>query len=194
MKKAFILISLLFFSILLFSQNHDSLTYRKGEIYFLDGRKSLPTNILEGWENQDSITIRYSEYWPIREIPKSEVHYIYYNGEYHLINEITYFQDMERVRRNLALYRKQANLGWISLGVGTGALLSSFTIIDVQAKKFEDGKITLDEYDKNKEVAKVLTYAGYGLMILGVGIHIDAGKYLKRGNIDITPVGIRYNF
>ncbi len=194
MKKIYIIISLLFCGMLLFSQNQDSLSTRNDKIYFLDSQKFLTTNILEGWEKRDSITSKYSEWWPIREIPKSEVHYIYYKGEYHLINEITCFQDIERVRKNLSLYRKQTNLGWTSLGVGTGALLSSFILSDILEKKIKDGKITKDEYDDNRKVAKVLNYVGYGLMILGVGIHIDAGKYLKRGNIDITPVGVRVNF
>lgn len=192
--KNLLLFGLLFYSALSFSQDQDSLTDRRAKIYFLDGRIPMNTRILEKWDDQDSITTKYSDWSSIYKVPKSEVHYIYYNGEHYLINEITCFQDTEKVRLNLSLYKKQTNIGWAALGVGTGALLSGFIINDIQTKRFNDGKVTLEGLEEWQDVIKVLTYAGYSFMLLGVGINIDASKYLKRGNIDITPVGIRVKF
>lgn len=188
MKKLLITLFIMFFGLAAFSQTETTFIAPSDTIYFLDGQKKLITNVLQGWEDRESISTMYSSPSHITEIPKSEVHYIYTGGQFHLINETSHFDDINRLRKNLQRYQQQTNLGWSFVGGGAGLLLIGAISSEVQANKLIDGKI-----DEINDLPKFLSYAGYGLIAAGAVISIDAGKFLKRGTIDITPVGVRVN-
>jgi hypothetical protein len=188
MKNCLLFIVMLF-GIIAFTQAQREVVVLNDTIYFLDGRKSMPTGIMQGWEDRDNFQTIRSSVSEIVEISKSEVHYIYAGGQFHLINETTPLDDIQRLRKNLQRYQKQSNLGWSFVGGGAALLLIGQISAESQANKLIDGKI-----DEINDLPKFLSYAGYGFIAVGAVISIDAGKFLKRGTVDITPVGVRVNF
>jgi hypothetical protein len=189
MMKNSLLILILLLGTISFSQAQSEAVVLSDTIYFLDGRKSMPTNILQGWEDREHFSTKRSFESEIIIIPKSEVHYIFNNEQFHLINETSPHDDIQRLRKNLQRYQKQSNLGWSFVGGGAALLLIGQISAESQANKLIDGKI-----DEINDLPKFLSYAGYGFIAVGAVISIDAGKFLKRGTVDITPVGVRVNF
>ncbi len=189
MMKNSLLILILIFGTISISQAQREAVVLSDTIYFLDGRKSMPTNILQGWEDRDYVSTKRLAESEIINVPKSDVHYIYADGQFHLINETSSHDDIQRLRKNLQRYQKQSNLGWSFVGGGAALLLIGQISAESQANKLMDGKI-----DEINDLPKFLSYAGYGFIAVGAVTSIDAGKFLKRGTVDITPVGVRVNF
>ncbi len=73
---------------------------------------------------------------------------------------------------------------------GVGLVLAGIIASEVQQNRFED---SLDP-DEFNDLPKIMNYAGYSLMLVGGMIKIGSYKFLERGSVDITPVGLRVNF
>jgi len=159
-------------------------------IYFLDGRSKLAMNLLQGTENVEDFRYIVSDDLnstpELGRIEKSEVYYLYTGGKYQLINEKTPATEQKRLRDNLMSYNKQRKGGWAMIGIGVGLLAGSQIFAELQVKKFTDGNI-----DAVNEVPKIMSYSGYGFMLIGTVIHLNAGRFIKRGTVDITPAGVR---
>lgn len=150
-------------------------------IYLFSG-EVIPTNIDSNWEDADFIMHRKDPNELFKRIEKEDTYYIYTDGEYHLITDIRADHELERLQNNLLEFNHQFRNGLLTLTVGTGMVLGSQLWIEQQAS---DGEIT--------DGPKYLNYAGYGIMILGGIFQVGSIRFLERGSIDITPVGVKVN-
>ncbi len=162
-------------------------------LYLLDGRK-IATNIMEFEETEhvaygiwDSNLQRLTN---IQYFDKSELHYIFTGNTYHLINEVSEQDNIERLRRNLLIYERRSRAGMATLTTGVSLLLASSILAEVQLNQYQE---SLNPDDLN-DIPKYLNYGGLGLMLIGGIIKIGSYEFLERGSIDITPVGVRVNF
>jgi len=160
-------------------------------IYFLDGSKSN-VKIKEWEENEKIVTGRWDDGQNkivTREHDKSSIHYIYYDGEYHLITDTSPEINFARLQQNLLNYKQRSRSGMMTLSWGVGLVLTGTIVGEIQQSRFED---TLDP-DELNDIPKYLNYAGYGLMLVGGVIKVRSYQFLERGSIDITPVGVKVN-
>ena len=160
-------------------------------IYFLDGSKSN-VKIKEWEENEKIVTGRWDDGQNkivTREHDKSSIHYIYYDGEYHLVNDVSPEKNFARLQQNLLNYKQRSRSGMATLSWGVGLVLTGTIVAERQQSRFED---TLDP-DELNDIPKHLNYAGYGLMLVGGVIKVRSYQFLERGSIDITPVGVKVN-
>ncbi len=158
-------------------------------IYFLDGSKSN-VKILE-WEDAETVVFgRWDDglnKMLTREHDKSDIHYIYFEGEYHLINDVSPDNDLARLQHNLLEYKERSRSGMVTLSLGVGLVLTGNIVAEIQQSKFED----THDPDELSDTPKYLNYAGYGFMLIGGVIKIGSYQFLERGSIDITPVGLQ---
>lgn len=168
-------------------------------LYLLDGRK-IPANIMEfeetdyvAYGNWDSSLRRLTN---IQYFDKSELHYIYAGSTYHLINEVSEQDNIDRLRRNLLIYERRSRAGMVTLTTGVSLVLAGSIWAEVQSNKIKEPQDLDDirDLDDISNMPKYLNYGGLGLMLIGGMIKIGSYEFLERGSIDITPVGVRVNF
>lgn len=170
-----------------------NITAGSDTLYLLSGRK-ISGNIME-FERRDFVAYgvwdtRLNELTNVQYLDKSKLHYIYTGGVYHLINEVTEQDNIDRLRRNMLIYERRSKAGMITLTTGVSLVLTGSILAEVQSNRFEE---SLDPDDLN-DIPKYLNYAGYSFMLIGGIIKIASYEFLERGSIDITPVGVRVNF
>ncbi len=175
-------------TVMLISFNHLSYgqTAQNDTIYLFDGNK-IATSIFEGWEDSDRIRHRISNRHPVASFAKSNVFYIYASGEYH---EISPYDRHEQLRLNINAFQRVAGTGMLILGTGAGVVLLGNLLAEQQANRFRN---SLDP-DEITDTPKYLIYGGYALMFTGSMITVGSFRFLDRGSIDISPVGVRVNF
>ncbi len=162
-------------------------------LYLLDGSK-LSVNIMEYDQTKhvaygiwNSTLKRLTN---IQQIDKTKLHYIYADNKFHLINDVTEQDDIDRLRRNLLIYERRSRAGMVTLTTGVSLLLASSILAEVQQNQYQESH----NPDDLNDIPKYLNYGGLGLMLIGGIIKISSYEFLERGSIDITPVGVRVNF
>jgi hypothetical protein len=165
-------------------------------LYLLDGRK-ISGNIMEYDQTKhvaygiwNSTLKRLTN---IQQIDKSKLHYIYADKKFHLINDVTEKDDIDRLRRNLLIYERRSRAGMVALTSGVGLVLTSMIYSEIRLNRHNEPDASKNPEDLN-DIPKYLNYSGYGLMLVGGIIKISSYEFLERGSIDITPVGVRVNF
>jgi hypothetical protein len=184
-----LLLLLMGLSIVTNAQNFSEIM-KSDTLYFLDGRSKLAVNLQQGNDNEEyfSFIERGKAEYETKQImvPKRDVHYLYSNSEYSLINAKTVETEQERLRKNLMLYNKQRNAGLAISLSGVGMLVGSMVVSEIQLSQIKKNQAV-----KSTTVNKFMNYGGYGMMLIGTIIQMDAGHFIHRSKVDITPVGVR---
>jgi len=150
-------------------------------IYLFSG-KVITSYIVDGWGDLDFVMHRKDPNDLMQRVEKDDIHYLYVNGDYHLITEFTTYQEIESVRNDLYEFQQHFSSGVLTLTVGASMVLGSKLWSEQQ---IDSGEIT--------DGPKYFNYAGYGVMIIGGLIQIRALRILQTEKVDVTPVGIRVN-
>jgi hypothetical protein len=187
-RKIFILLFLSGIGMSSMAQNYADV--KNDTLYFLDGRKKMAVNLLQGTANEkDFRFVSMGSNGSAPEpgvVEKADVYYHYSNGRYHLINERTTETEQGRLQKNLMLYNKQRNAGLSFVLLGVGALTGSLVAGEIQFAKQKKGEAL-----ESENLPKIMQYSGYGLMLVGTVVQINAGRYIKRATVDIRPTGVR---
>ncbi len=154
-------------------------------IYFSDGN-IIATKIFPGLEDSQRIFYQKSERHYLSSALKSDIYYIFTNGEYHLIGE---YDPIKQLKINLFKYKKQATIGVLFLGAGVATIFSGAILNEHQMNKNHDAFNTYSVHD----IPKYLNYSGLGMMFIGCIVTYKSFKFLERGSVDITPFGVRVN-
>ncbi len=160
-------------------------TAQNDTIYLFDGNR-IATSIFDGWEDSERIRHRISNRDPVVSIAKSDVFYLYASGEYHQINV---YDRHQQLRYNIQAFQREAQTGMMILGSGVGVVLLSKFMAEQQAKRYRESL----NPDDISDFPAYLNYGGYAIMLTGSLITVSSFRFLDRGSVDITPVGVRIN-
>lgn len=173
--------------LLLIVLNHVSYgqTAQNDTLYLFDG-EIIATSIFDGWETSDRIRHRISNRHPVESVARSSVFYIYAAGKYH---QISPYDRHEQLSLNMQAFQNEARTGMMLLGAGAGVVLLGNLLNEQQQKRVRE---SLDPNDIT-DTPKYLNYGGYALMVVGSLVTVSSFRFLNRGSVDITPVGVRVN-